>query len=432
MHRVLVNLQPFNFSMNGLKLIVLHLILLLFHVEAQTIGPDFSTQDNSNNFQPSLLVVIGILGVMFVFTFLILVYAKVCHSREPVGRNSIQNRTGLISSSGRFSGIDKTVIESLPFFRFSSLKGSKEGLECVVCLSKFEDIEVLRMLPKCRHAFHINCIDHWLEKHSSCPLCRHKVSSEDLKLITYSNSMRFLWNNQSERREDSNNKELFVEREGSHRGSSRFSIGGSFRKIHEKGHNKEEELLILQENEEDQNVLHKHNHKILASDFVFNNRWSNLRSSDLMFLNSEMLNEVSSGRFSSTDWNIDMSSTGNAAENEEIMKAKETEMKKSFESKDGRISTSDGRASTSSHTSRSMMNSGEQRSVSEITSFSRYGSLSVKNRNTDSSSWSENNVKEERIRRVWLPIARRTVQWFANGEKRSQSSNNPQSQPLDV
>ena len=120
-------------------------------------------------------------------------------------------------------------------FRFSSLKASKDGLECAVCLSKFEDIEVLCLLPKCK----LNCIDYWLEKHSSCPLCRHRVNSEDLKLITYSNSIRFLWNNssysnnQSELREDSN-IELYVQREESQRGSSRFSIGSCFRKI-EKG-----------------------------------------------------------------------------------------------------------------------------------------------------------------------------------------------------
>ncbi|GMN50590.1 hypothetical protein TIFTF001_019754 [Ficus carica] len=391
MLRVLAKLQSLN-----LPVIVLHLVLLSFRVEAQSGGPDFPNPDNSN-FQPSLGIVIGILGGAFVVTFIILAYARFCFRREPVHRNSLQNRTGLISASNRFSGIDKTVVESLPFFRFSSLKGSKEGLECAVCLSKYEEIEVLRLLPKCKHAFHINCIDHWLEKHSTCPLCRHRVSSEDLKLITYSNSMRFLWNKQSEPREDENNTELFVQREESRGGSSRFSIGSSFRKVHEKGGDKEGELLIRKEAKEEnssedqkaKNILHKHNHKIIASDFIFNNRWSNLSSSDLVFLNSEMLNDMSRNRFASVDWNIDMSSTKKATENEGITKIREEmELKKSFESKVGAISTSvsnpvvgsasDGRASTSSHTSRSVMSGGEKRSVSEITAFSRYGDSGCK------------------------------------------------------
>ncbi|XP_010107387.2 E3 ubiquitin-protein ligase ATL42 [Morus notabilis] len=427
--------------MNRLSAIVLHLVFVALHVEADAYGPDYPMGSDYESLKPSLAIVLGVLSVMFVLTFLLLAYAKFCHRRVSANRNPQQ--TGIISASRRFSGIDKTVIESLPFFRFSSLKGSKEGLECAVCLSKFEDIEVLRLLPKCNHAFHINCIDHWLEKHSSCPLCRHRVSSEDLKLITYSDSARFLWNNQSEMREDSNNMELFVQREESHRGSSRFSIGSSFRKIHEKGHHKEEELLIQQETEADQKVFHKHNHKILVSDFVFKNRWSNVSSSDLIFLSSEMLNDKSSGRFASTDWNNDPTSTRKAVENGEMMKTKEEmEMKKSFESKVGTISTSvsnpvpssafEDEASTSSHTSRSVMNSGEQRSVSEITAFSRYGDLGGKNRIGESSSLFENNVKEERMRRAWLPIARRTVQWFANREKRSQLSQNPPRQTLDV
>ncbi len=79
---------------------------------------------------------------------------------------------GFIRSSSRFSKIDKTVIGLLPFFWFSSLKGSNEGLEFATWLSKLEDAEILRILPKCKHSFHIDCIDNWLEKHSSSLLCR--------------------------------------------------------------------------------------------------------------------------------------------------------------------------------------------------------------------------------------------------------------------
>ena len=87
-----------------------------------------------------------------------------------------------------FSGVDRTIIESIPFFHFSALKGSKEGLECAVCISKFEDSDVLRLLPKCRHAFHMNCIDQWLERQSTFPLCRYKFDSRDLNAFSHSNN----------------------------------------------------------------------------------------------------------------------------------------------------------------------------------------------------------------------------------------------------
>lgn len=34
---------------------------------------------------------------------------------------------------------------------------------------------MVRVLPGCRHAFHVPCIDQWLKGHVNCPLCRSPV-----------------------------------------------------------------------------------------------------------------------------------------------------------------------------------------------------------------------------------------------------------------
>ncbi|KAA8534942.1 hypothetical protein F0562_029842, partial [Nyssa sinensis] len=373
---------------------------------------DSSSQNLVINFQSNLAVIIGILCIMFSLTFILLIYAKFCQRTSSVHNNRL-NQDGLVGSRSRFSGIDKTVIESLPFFRFSSLRGSRECLECAVCLSKFEDIEILRLLPKCKHAFHIDCVDQWLEKHSSCPLCRQKVSADDLSFLTYSNSLRFLWN-KSELQEDSN-LELFVQREEEdHHGSSRFSVGSSFRKSEKR--KKEEEMPIHDDN--DQKVHCKYNHKIIVSDVFQKNRWSSVSSSDLMFLSSNMLNVMSSNRFSSTARGI---------EDGQIMKIKEGMEKKMVQSECDSLpfsclpSTSESNLNPSS-TSK-LLNPNEKRSMSEIIVHPRFTEFSMKNRITDS-PLPENNAEEERMGRLWLPIARRTVQWFVNREKRSQQSQN--------
>jgi hypothetical protein len=44
-----------------------------------------------------------------------------------------------------------------------------------VGLGEFEDGELVRLLPKCGHVFHIPCIDTWLRAHVNCPLCRSDV-----------------------------------------------------------------------------------------------------------------------------------------------------------------------------------------------------------------------------------------------------------------
>lgn len=46
------------------------------------------------------------------------------------------------------------------------------GLDCAVCISELEDGVEVRILPNCTHLFHVQCIDAWLQTHSTCPMCR--------------------------------------------------------------------------------------------------------------------------------------------------------------------------------------------------------------------------------------------------------------------
>ncbi|KAK9279095.1 hypothetical protein L1049_012770 [Liquidambar formosana] len=69
-------------------------------------------------------------------------------------------------------GLDSSIISSIPIFVYDK---EKFGLECVICLSVFEENEIGRNLPKCGHAFHVECIDMWLNSHSNCPICRAPV-----------------------------------------------------------------------------------------------------------------------------------------------------------------------------------------------------------------------------------------------------------------
>jgi hypothetical protein len=51
---------------------------------------------------------------------------------------------------------------------------------CSICIDDFEAGERIRLLPKCRHAFHTDCIMPWLtERQGCCPLCKTNVLNED-------------------------------------------------------------------------------------------------------------------------------------------------------------------------------------------------------------------------------------------------------------
>lgn len=76
-------------------------------------------------------------------------------------------------------GLDASVISSIPLFIYVSENQCKRGLECVICLSTFEENEIGRSLPKCNHVFHVECIDMWLSSHSNCPICRAPVVRDE-------------------------------------------------------------------------------------------------------------------------------------------------------------------------------------------------------------------------------------------------------------
>jgi len=59
--------------------------------------------------------------------------------------------------------------------------GEDEALECVICITELAAGETARVLPRCGHEFHVDCIDMWLNTHSTatCPLCRGAAGDDD-------------------------------------------------------------------------------------------------------------------------------------------------------------------------------------------------------------------------------------------------------------
>ncbi len=133
-----------------------------------------------------MLIAVVILFIVIIIMLCLHVYVRWylrrVRRRQHLRRNRYSRRAQLVfyvdpSLSAVSRGLDASVIASLPVFAFSS-KTQPDPVECAVCLSEFVDGETGRVLPKCNHSFHIDCIDMWFQSHSTCPICRGPVESQ--------------------------------------------------------------------------------------------------------------------------------------------------------------------------------------------------------------------------------------------------------------
>ena len=71
------------------------------------------------------------------------------------------------------------VASALPVYVYSSSGGagdeSGKAPECAVCVVELRDGDSARLLPRCGHRFHADCVGAWLRLHATCPLCRASV-----------------------------------------------------------------------------------------------------------------------------------------------------------------------------------------------------------------------------------------------------------------
>ncbi|PWA84843.1 Zinc finger, RING/FYVE/PHD-type [Artemisia annua] len=134
-----------------------------------------------------LIVAIVGLSLIFIVVFFVHLYAKwFCFPREQPSTTR-RHRRGDFTAGHHHElpsgvtvlrrGLNPLFLKTIPVVPFD-VKEFKDGLECTVCLSELVEGEKARILPKCSHGFHVECIDMWFHSHSTCPICRTSVSDE--------------------------------------------------------------------------------------------------------------------------------------------------------------------------------------------------------------------------------------------------------------
>lgn len=114
-----------------------------------------------------------LLTVGCVFVFFVSIYLLFCsvYDLEPFAVATNPLRRAFI----------RPVTDKCPILVYSTVKELKFGkatLECAICLNEFQHWDKIRLLPKCQHVFHTDCIDGWFLRNLNCPICRSKLTSD--------------------------------------------------------------------------------------------------------------------------------------------------------------------------------------------------------------------------------------------------------------
>ncbi|KAJ7533520.1 hypothetical protein O6H91_13G053400 [Diphasiastrum complanatum] len=162
------------------------------HVTIRDIQPVVGSPSNSPpnytyQFNSTMAVVILVIASAFLLFAIMLYYIRKCFSRPGVPTRPL---AGDRAPGQKNDGLDREVIETFPVVAYSAASMAKNSTECAVCLAEFQEDEKTRLLPKCNHAFHPECIDMWLCSHSTCPLCRISLITESHSIAIDSNTLQ--------------------------------------------------------------------------------------------------------------------------------------------------------------------------------------------------------------------------------------------------
>ncbi|KAJ3694223.1 hypothetical protein LUZ60_009703 [Juncus effusus] len=137
-------------------------------IVSPSTSPDTSTATSSSSLQ-EIFISFAALSLLFIALF-----SFRCFVQQRAVRRAL-----LLQKQPINGGLNSTAISSLPSFTYKRSENDGLSMECSICLSSVEEGEIVRVLPKCKHSFHGNCVELWLQGHKTCPVCRMEVLRED-------------------------------------------------------------------------------------------------------------------------------------------------------------------------------------------------------------------------------------------------------------
>lgn len=133
-------------------------------------------------FFPNLFLhTLTLLGLLRSFVFLLFHFLGLSDFLETDTHHTGEEATSTPEPCKNPSVSALLIREFLPATKYGELTDTEEGCCCAVCLFEFSEEEEIRCLKNCRHIFHRNCVDRWIDlDQKTCPLCRTGFVPDDM------------------------------------------------------------------------------------------------------------------------------------------------------------------------------------------------------------------------------------------------------------
>ncbi|XP_039054520.1 RING-H2 finger protein ATL74-like [Hibiscus syriacus] len=133
-----------------------HRFLLTDH-----ISPDYNHHSRNIRFD-RIVFAIMVAAISLSIIFFIL-FKRFCRSDCSSDENPTVSRPSVDSE-----------LKQIPVLVYG--ESTSEVESCAICLEEYVKGEKVRVLPRCKHMFHKECIEEWFEVPSlHCPICRDRV-----------------------------------------------------------------------------------------------------------------------------------------------------------------------------------------------------------------------------------------------------------------
>ncbi|XP_015062255.1 putative RING-H2 finger protein ATL69 [Solanum pennellii] len=124
----------------------------------------------------AIAVAILILISIIMFASYACLRVKLAGDLTPPSSSSNETNNNNYNIYSYFFGLDRPVIESFPKVVLGESKRLPSSISdtntCAICLCEYCVKDSVRCMPECNHCFHADCVDEWLQKSGSCPICR--------------------------------------------------------------------------------------------------------------------------------------------------------------------------------------------------------------------------------------------------------------------